>query len=66
MVDAKGVLAKGGMGVLMIEGLHFQFLLVLAALLLGSGRSRWFEGVIIQVPGRRWKPILGGAGVKLV
>jgi hypothetical protein len=66
MVDAKGVSAKGGMGVFVIKGPCFWFLFVPAALSLGSGRSGQFKGVVIQVSGRRWKLVPGGAGVELI
>ncbi len=52
VIDAEGVLAKGGVGVLMFKGLGlFLTLVVLVFLRWGCGR---FEQVIVQVLGGWW------------
>ncbi len=50
MVDAKGVPAKGGMGLAVFEGLGLLLVLLASWFLLGGW---WFEGVVVQVP-HRW------------
>jgi hypothetical protein len=51
---AVDVMAEGDVGVLVVErlGLALCFALALLAVLVGELRSRWGEGVIVNVPGR--------------
>ena len=44
VVDAEGVLAKGGVGVLVFKGLGLLFVLLVLGLFLGGW---WLEGIII-------------------
>ena len=44
MKDAEGVLAEGGVGVLVFEGLGLLFVLLVLGLSLGGW---WFDGVVV-------------------
>jgi hypothetical protein len=47
MINAEGVLTKGGIGVLMLEGFGLPLFLVAAVPVVIYGWSRRFKGVII-------------------
>ena len=66
IIDAEGVSAKGGMGVLVFEGFGLPLFLVVVAPAVICGWGRWFKGVVIQVSGR-WRELEPGCrGVKLI
>ena len=52
---AVGVMAEGGMGVLVLEGLDFGLFppVVFLVMLTSKLRSRWNKGVVVNAPGRR-------------
>ena len=50
MIDAEGVLAKGGVGLAVLEGLGLLLGFSALQLLL---RCRWFEGIVVHVPYRQ-------------
>jgi len=65
VVDAVGVVAKGCVGILVLEGFGFA-LAASMALSVGGGRSRECSGVGVEVPGRRGELVPGRRVVEQV
>jgi hypothetical protein len=65
VVDTVGVVAKGGVGVLVLEGFGFA-LAGSMVLLVGGGRSGECSGVVVEIPGRRGELVPGRQVVEQV
>ena len=66
VIDAKGVLAKGGVGVFVFKGFGLPFLPVVVVLAVVHRWGGQLEHVVIQVPGRWQELIPGGSKAELV